>query len=308
MLKYFVRPSASEDVQEVKTAPKEQAWVYSSHSNEKDLQHIIKEYNLDENIVRDVYDKYELPRVEYKSNVMYVFLRVPFRSRSGNVASVPVLCVVKGSILITLSVGDYFVPADVFSSSKLTMKNSKHVFVQILAYVADQYEEHIQRTGAYIVSTGKRLQTRDVDNHDFINFVTVESDLNEFNTSLSAVLAVLERLSENKFGAFNDKDVELIKDIILFNNQLLVAISSHAKTIQSIRNAYTTISNNSLNKRMKTLTILTVLITMPNVFYGMYGMNVALPFAHEPWAFAAITGFTALLVIIGYGIVRRKKF
>src|SRR5690606_32842658 len=147
-----------------------------------------------------------------------------------------------------------------------------------------------------------------VDNRDFVHFVTVESDLGEYSTSLSAVLVVLERLYENKHETFTDKDCELIKDVILFINQLIVAVTSHGRTVSSIRNAYTTISNNLLNQRMKTLTLLTVLITLPNVFYGMYGMNVALPFADEPWAYGAITGFTILLVAIGYAIVRRKKF
>ena len=77
--------------------------------------------------------------------------------------------------------------------------------------------------------------------------------------------------------------------------------------INSIRNAYTTISNNQLNRRMKSLTLLTLLVALPNVFYGMFGMNVALPFADEPWAYAVITGFTLLIVSLAYLIMRRLR-
>ena len=74
-----------------------------------------------------------------------------------------------------------------------------------------------------------------------------------------------------------------------------------------LRNAYSTIANNTLNHRMKTLAVLTVLITLPNVIYGMYGMNVALPFAEQPWAYMAIVVFTILIILIAYLLVRRLK-
>jgi magnesium transporter len=61
--------------------------------------------------------------------------------------------------------------------------------------------------------------------------------------------------------------------------------------------------------RMKTLTMLTVLIALPNVFYGMYGMNIDLPFQHEPWAYAALMGFTiTVLVVIAYVAFRKRFF
>jgi magnesium transporter len=74
----------------------------------------------------------------------------------------------------------------------------------------------------------------------------------------------------------------------------------------SIRNAYGTIANNVLNQRMKTLTMLTLLIALPNVFYGMYGMNVDLPFQHEPWLYIVIVVFTLALILIVYWVAKRR--
>jgi Mg2+ and Co2+ transporter CorA len=112
---------------------------------------------------------------------------------------------------------------------------------------------------------------------------------------------------ENKRDIFVGRDIEALEDIILHVNQLLVSVASHSQSVNSIRNAYSTIANNTLNHRMKTLTVLTVLITLPNVFYGMYGMNVALPFADEPWAYVGITVFTIMIVIVAFLLVRRLK-
>src|SRR5690606_10023055 len=119
---------------------------------------------------------------------------------------------------------------------------------------------------------------------------------------------LLERLCENRHELFTEKDREFLDDMILHTNQLLVATNSHRSTVESIRNAYTTITNNTLNKRMKKLTLLTLLVALPNVFFGMYGMNVTLPYAEEPWAYMAITGFSIGLVGLLALFFRRIRF
>lgn len=308
MLRYYAKKPGVSELKAIATAPTEHAWVYGANVDDKEIRHIVTQYNLDENIVQDVHDRYELPRVEWNKGILYVFSRTPRQSRRGNVVSIPFLSVLKGSVLITISKTDYFSPEDVIKELEPTTKSGKHVFVQLLLYVIEQYHEYIHGTGTYIQNTQQRLKTRDVGNKDFIQFVTIESDLNEFHTSLSAIRAVLERLRENKHDAFTDKDIELVDDGVLYIDQLLVTINSHNQTINSIRKAYSTITSNNLNIRMKTLTLLTLLIALPNVFYGMYGMNVALPFAEQPWAYAVIVGFTFGLVLTAYLIVRRLRF
>jgi len=308
MLRYYVKKSYAEELQIVPTPAFEHTWVYGASTTDAELAQVVDDYSLDENIVHDVNDKHELPRVEYTGDALYVFASTPQKSLHGSIVSVPFLSVLKGSVLITLAKTEYFTPEDVFDHAKMSLKSSHHVFVQVLNRVIKQYEDQIHRSGTYILNTRQRLKSREVDNKDFIEFVTVEGDLNEYKTRLSALLVVFERLHENRHKSFTSKDCELIEDIILHVNQLLVAVASHTQTINSIRNAYTTITNNTLNRRMKTLTLLTVLITLPNVFYGMYGMNVALPFAEQEWAYLGIIGFTVILVVAVYMIVHRLKF
>ena len=62
-----------------------------------------------------------------------------------------------------------------------------------------------------------------------------------------------------------------------------------------------------MNQRMKALTVVTILLAIPNVFYGMYGMNIALPMQHEAWAYPAIIGFTALLILLVFILARRFR-
>lgn len=309
MIHHFTRESAKDKLHEATTPTAlEHSWIYGSDVEKEELDKLAEDYGLDSNITRDIYDQQELPRVEYSQGAMYLFARSPRKTRSGIVVSTPVLLVLKGSLLFTLSAKQYPTPHELLEKHPFTTKNSRHSFVLLLTYLVGQYEEYIRETETYMSNTRQRLATHEVTNKDFVQFVTVERNLNEYHTNLSAMLVILERLEENKRETFGDKDLELIGDVILYINQLTVAIDSQVKLVNSIRNAYTIISNNILNQRIKALTLLTVLITLPNLFYGMFGMNVRLPFADEVWAYPAITGFTVFIVLLVYIIVRRRRF
>jgi magnesium transporter len=58
---------------------------------------------------------------------------------------------------------------------------------------------------------------------------------------------------------------------------------------------------------MTVLTLATILVALPNVFFGMFGMNVPLPFQHADWAFPAIVGVNVAIVLLIIYIVRKKR-
>lgn len=308
MLHYYAKKSFNEEPQRVEAAPTERAWVYGSEVTDSELAKIAKQYDLDTGIINDVRDRHELPRAEYSNDAMYVFIRSPYVDSRGKVRTNAFVAILKDTMLITLSTKKYVTPKDFFGQTKVDMKSTKHVFLQLVGFVIGQYSEYIHETGKFVRNTEMRLESHEVSNKDFIKFVSVERELNDYKTNLTAMETLLGRLHENKHDTFVVDDCEYIEDMALYVNQLLVSVESHTNAINSIRNAYTTISNNILNQRMKTLTLLTLLVALPNVFYGMFGMNVPLPFADEEWAYAAITGFTLVVVVLAYTFIRRNRF
>ena len=82
---------------------------------------------------------------------------------------------------------------------------------------------------------------------------------------------------------------------------------SNTKTIVNIREAYSTITSNELNRTMKILTVATMLMALPNVIFSMYGMNVNLPFAHHPLAYFIVVGTTLLIVALAVWFAKKKR-
>jgi magnesium transporter len=151
------------------------------------------------------------------------------------------------------------------------------------------------------------LRGHDINNQDFIDFVLIEDELNEFLSALLPTTAILRRLLLGRHITLYAEDQELVEDLLLNNEQSIEGCQSNIKSIINIREAYSTISSNNLNRSMKILTIATVLITLPNVLFGMYGMNIALPFQHEPWAYVLVVVFSITVCMLVYLVGRRKR-
>jgi len=305
MLKYYVKRSNGEAYQQVTMPPTENVWIHGEAVDETDLRLLSQTYGMDFNTLRDVLDVNELPRAEMHNDSLYVFVRTAQRGKHGQVVTTPVLLAVKGSVFANVSMTsmtDYKLATPTLTAEEGVTTTS--LLLSMFATVVSEYEDLMQRTARYIFNTGRRLRTHEVTNQDFITFVTVEDNLNEYRMNLSGMLVVAERLRDS----LQDKaDKEAIEDILLYIRQLLVSIDSHNQTITSIRNAYGTIANNVLNQRMKTLTVLTVLIALPNLFYGMFGMNVPLPIHDQSWAYAAIVIFTVIVTFGVYLLAKRFK-
>jgi len=308
MLAYYAKRSPGEEFEEISRPIESGTWVDGSSLSDQEINSLIEAYRLDANIVYDVRDRGELPRVEFSDGDAYVFLRLPRLAKSGHVSALPLLCILKNKTFITMSIGETRAPPSVaISTIPVTTEHTESLLLGVIAGVIAQYEELMAHTARSITDTASRLKTHEVTNRDFIHFVTVEDNLNTYRMNLDSTQALVRRIRENKHDALEEESLEALDDIALHIQQLVVAVDSHAQSVNSIRNAYSTIANNTLNQRMKTLTVFTVLITLPNVFYGMYGMNIALPFAEQPWAYGAVVGFTVFLILLVFLVAKKMR-
>ncbi len=309
MIAYWAKRTPGEEFEQLRT-PLENAgvWVSGTTLSDDELSSIIKSDDLNANIVYDVRDRGELPRVEYADDACYVFLRVPHITKTSHVVTLPMLCILKGDRFLTLSIGDGIEPETVaLSTLPITTEQTPTLLLGTMAASIAAFEDVILHTARSITDTSNRLRTHEITNRDFIHFVTVEANLHHSRMNLDSTLAMAHRLEENKHDLLGNAEIEALDDIMLHIQQLLVTTQSHLETVNSIRNAYSTIANNSLNNRMKTLTVFTVLIALPNVFYGMFGMNVGLPFQDEKWAYSAIVGFTVFLLLLVYIVAKKMR-
>ncbi len=248
-----------------------------------------------------------MPRLEHEDGQSYIFVRYAHEGR-GEIDTAPLLIVFSKEHVITVS--PVRVPVlDAFRRGRVasaTTQRAKLVLL-ILAQVSDQYDMYINQTSRKIKAIRSRLRGQAINNQDLIDFVTIEDELNEFLASLLPNNATLRRLLVGRHIPLFEEDQDIVEDLLLSNEQSIEAIRSNLRSIANIRDAYSAISSNNLNRIITLLTIATILIALPNVFFGMYGMNVRLPFEHAKWAFEAIVSINLIVIASVIFVVRKKR-
>lgn len=307
MISYYYKDVRSSDLL---TLDKHRAgaWVCVEHPTTEELDFIAEKFHLDSGHLSDALDVDEMPRIEKEDDSLYVFLRYAYAEDDLELSTAPILIVLSPKAVITISMNS-MPRLQQFTSGKLqfstTQKNK--LFLQLLGQIVDQYSVYINNIGKRIKGIRTRLRTHAVVNQDFIDFVTIEDDLNDFLSGLQPMSAMLHRLLVGKHIALYQQDEDIVEDLTLATEQSIEACRSYVKSIGAIRDAHATIASNNLNRSMKILTGATVIIALPNLVYGMFGMNVTLPFHHVWWSYFAIVGFTILLTIFVFLLGRRSK-
>ncbi|MBM3210544.1 magnesium transporter CorA family protein [Candidatus Saccharibacteria bacterium] len=306
MSEYYIKRSPGDTLEVGKRVIRRDVWVHSRGTS-RELDELTHEFLLNKNILLDVRDEHELPRIEHDHDAVYVFLRTPENgSATTAVKTYPVVAVLLPHAFITVAPKSSFSPQAV-ADLPFSTDHPGQVFLITLADVVSRFEERIRAANEQIASLRHSLQTHEVNNTDFVRFVTIEDNLSEYHIHLEHTLRVTQRLHESAFMVFSSVDKEMLEDTLLHIQQLLVSVSANRQTLASIQNAYSTIANNTLNSRMKTLTGITILMAIPNIIFGMYGMNVALPVQENPFAFGAVLAATTLLILLVVVLVKRAK-
>ena len=307
MIKYYYKSLRSQQVKELADYQRG-SWVYAEAPTEQELEHLAKKFKLEVGHLQDALDVDEMPRLEREGEQSYIFVRFAYKNEEEELVTVPLLFVFGADILITVS--PVCLPSlDAFLNGKVDFATTQRakLVLQILQQIGENYDTFISQTSKQIKLIRSRLRGHEISNQDFIDFVMIEDELNEFLSSLMPTNATLRRLLLGRYMPLFDEDQDIVEDLLLNNEQSVEACNSNLKSIDNIREAYSSISSHNLNYTMKVLTVATVLIALPNVFYGMYGMNVDLPFQQQPWAYWMVVGFTVFMIVFIIWFARKRK-
>lgn len=307
MITYYYKDVRSPELS-VLEKHKARAWVCVEHPTSEEIDQLVSQFDLDPGHMSDALDSDEMPRIEREGDTTYIFVRYAYVNDDLELTTAPLLFVLNKHVLMTVAL--HSMPRlQHFTSAKFEFTTTQHtkLLLLILSQIIDQYEVYINNIGKRIKTIRTRLRDHEVVNQDFIDFVVVEDELNEFLSGLQPTAAILRRLLASKSIPLYEADQDLLEDLLLSNEQSIEACRNNIKSIVSIREAHATIAGNNLNRSMKILTAATVMIALPNVFFGMFGINFPLPFAGQQWAYFAIVGFTVLITLIVFMIARARK-
>lgn len=282
------------------------SWIFANKANEEDILSLEEKYKLDRNILTDALDTYEVPRIEKDGDIVYIFMRVPQKAE-GKTITKPLLIAIGHNFVLTFSKSDEpilnrFIEGEIgFITTQKTQ-----LVLKILSEIMKNYNFFLTGINKDVKESSRKFNK--INEKVIINFVEFEEILNDFLLGLSYASPALQSLLSGKLVKLNVDDQELTEDIILSTNQLIELSKSTLKSIVNIREAYSTIMTNDLNRVIKLFTSLTVILTIPTIIASLYGMNVALPFEASPYGFWLVIGSIIILISLTFYIFNRNRW
>ncbi len=130
-------------------------------------------------------------------------------------------------------------------------------------------------------------------NEKLISLAEVEQGFYIYNIALRNLNYVIENLNEEpEFKQFEEYIVKILQEI----NFTIDMSSSYCEICKTTRETYSSYIGNNMNITMKILAAVTILITVPNMIFGFYGMNILLPFQDK--GFAALGIIVVVMIIL----------
>ena len=188
-----------------------------------------------------------------------------------------------------------------------TRKKMRFVY-QLLYRAATMYQQELRLIDRRRQAIEKNL-AGELKDSDLMELHGLESTLVYFATSLRANATVLDRLTRYKRLEQYPDDRELLDDVIVEIRQAIEMTSIYRDDIKGTRELFSSILDNRLNNAMKYLTSITLLMAVPTVISGLYGMNVqsdGMPFANTTAGFAIVLGLTLALCVFAAWVLHKK--
>jgi magnesium transporter len=277
--------------------------IVAEQSSEAELAELAKDLGIDEYIFKDALDRFEVPRLEKDDGNIHILARFPVSDSLDIATRTCLISVTEKAVILVVDNLTSELKGLLDSPNVVTTQKTKLV-LNILARINRMYEQDLR--GIRRKLQRSKVSPGNVTERDILNFVEFESILNDYLTSLIPMDLVYKQLSNGKYLALYEADQELAEDLDLATDQLINNVKSSLTTISNLREAYSVVATNSLNRSVKTLTVLTILLTIPTITTGFFGMNVPLPLQNSPYAiYVILTGMFLLMALVGRWAFRR---
>ncbi len=307
MVQIFYRHIRSEKLR-ILTTPKVGSWINAAAPLEAELAELAETYGLDHGLLQDGIDVHESPRIESEAGATYIYTRFCYND-GGHIHTAPLLIVYAKQHVITIS-PKTFAGLEHLTTGRdalVTTQKTKLV-LRILDEVRASYAYHLNAISKTIFQIRAGLKKEEISNRDFVTFIDIEETLADFLSGLVPTASVLRGLLSGRYFRLFDEDEDLIEDLSLGISELIDLTKSRLATIVNIREAYSTIMANNLNRIFKLLTSITILMTIPTIITSIYSMNVVTPLMHTRFAFWIISGFILVLVGVCAWLFKRNKW
>ncbi len=311
MIRYFyTEHHVTTEVESIRNG----AWIELTDPTHEEAQKIASKLKIDIEDLLSAIDPEEKNRIELQEGYTLILVDIPaieVRHGQRSYTTIPLGIILTQDEIVTVCsevtpILSQFERDQVRDFS--TKKKLRFVY-QILLRTSIVYQKALQLIDRRRGEIEERIDKVESE-EDLIRLHELETTLVYFATSLRGNGNVLDRLTRYKRLQQFPEDRELLDDVIVENKQAIEMTTIYKDIIDSTRELLSNVLDARLNNVMKRLTSITLILAVPTMISGMYGMNVDsrwMPLAGTVHGFGIIILITLIISILLMFLLHRKK-
>ena len=261
---------------------------------------------VDPDFLRSALDDEERSHTDIEDGSIMVLTNVPVKRERDSYDTLPLAIIVSEDYIITVCLEE--TPVMVEFNEQMarlfrTYKRTRFLF-QILYKSATLYLRYLRQISK--LSDDIEVQLRhNMKNREILRLLELQKGLTYFNAALRSNGAVMDKLLRLRSNPamkpilkMYEEDEDLLEDVIIENKQAREMVEMYSKILSRLADTFASIINNNQNRVMKFLAAVTIIMAIPAVVSGFFGMNVPVPFAEEAQGFLYITEISVAICLV----------
>ena len=258
------------------------AWACLTAPVNEELAFVADTLGIDFDDLAAATDPEERARVQVEVGYALVIFDVPVSDVRNDVETydtIPLGVILAKDCVVTVCSADAPVLRQLKTNGVRGLDTAKPInfLYQILYQNALKYQRALFSIDRRRIAFEERIG-EPASEEDLVGMHELESTLVYFQTSLRGNANVLHRVDRSVRIRGTENDEELLDDAIIENQQAIEMAAIYHDIIDGTRELFSQVMESRLNSVMQRLTSITLILSIPTVIGGLYGMNVNLEY------------------------------
>ncbi len=284
------------------------AWVNCTMPSQEEIKMISRKFKIEFDFLKNALDEEESSRIDINDNIILIVIDIPLYVKSDKAITyyttpLSILLTEENVITIALKNSDIINSFAAGRVKKGDTSDKTNFILNIVLYAATRYLRYLNQ----IIKSSDRIERslrKSMKNKELIQLLEIEKSLVYFSSSLKTTKVTLEKLFRSRFVDHDESDKDLMDDVLIEIKQAIEMTDTYLNIVSGTMEAFASIISNNLNIVMKVLASLTLIISIPTVISGIYGMNTKNFPMMDYWWFPII--LSVALMLIAFFILRKK--
>ncbi len=289
------------------------SWFSLINPNEEEVKQVSLVLGLDEDFLLNSLDLDERSRIEIEDGNLLIITNLPIMTDEGCFDTLPLGIIHTPTSIITVCSKDNNILSSFNESTAYSFdtKNKTEFMLKILYRSVKFYLKYLDIINRTTEDIETELQ-KATNNKALFQLMEIQKTLVYFSTALKdndIVLQKIMRIANSKSPNLiktTEDDMDLLEDVIIDTRQAIEMVDMHRMILEAMMEGFASIINNNLNQVMKFLAAITIIMSIPTMIGGLWGMNVEVPYKQNPFGFLIVVALSIITSVVVVLYFRKK--